>query len=474
MRIPATALVTFLLLLCASPQAFADGAMAGADIHVAQTLGSRELTVVLRRVDVVPGPLRVNVITHAGSPPGRLSLRLVATGASLTSGPVAPSATTVDLRDRPGSHDATLLVSRPGPQELALQMLGPASGSSFDDVARIPFVVPVPVLSPAERVTYGGFVAAGVLLFVSLVVSVKARHSWMALVPGGGVVAALAVAVTAALLSASTPAPPVPGEDIDATVDNVLDPYSVRPQSVVDASRPPANVLVSQEFVPGGVELALRFVDGASGRAVDDLLIHDSALAHLLVVPPSGALRHLHPVRVEPGEYRVHLAAPEPGYHAVSVEIARRGGGVQLLRSATGFTVPGTPRPAIPTSETVRAKGGSPTTITARFGEKRDLQPWLGMVGHLIVVGPLPEEPEVGRAAASAATWSHVHHMAPLTRGGAGGLPDETVAAFGPEVSFTHTFTLPGRYRAWIQAEREYALTTKPVEIVVSPGKEPR
>ncbi|MCP3804067.1 hypothetical protein NLX83_32830 [Allokutzneria sp. A3M-2-11 16] len=460
MRITATALVAFLLLLCGAPQAFADGAMAGADIHVAQTLGARELTVVLRRVDAVPGPLRVNVITHAGSQPGRLSLRLVPTGVGSVSGPRTESATSVELRDRPGSHDATLTVSLPGPQELVI-----------DNTARIPFVVPVSVLSPAERVTYGGFVAAGVLLFVSLVVSVKARRSWLALVPGGGVVAALAVAVTAALLSASTPAPPVPGEDIDATVDNVLDPYSTRPQSTVDESRPPVNVLVS---VQDGVELTLRLVDGASGRPVDDLLIHDSALAHLLIVPPSGALRHLHPVRVAPGEYRVHLDAPEPGYHAVSVEIARRGGGVQLLRSATGFTLPGTPRPAVPTTETVRAEGGSPTTITARMSEKRDLQPWLGMVGHLIIVGPLPEEPEVGRAAASSATWSHVHHMAPLTRGGAGGLPDETVAAYGPEVSFTHTFTSPGRYRAWIQAEREYSLMTKPVEIVVAPGKEPR
>ncbi|GAA4012338.1 hypothetical protein GCM10022247_38660 [Allokutzneria multivorans] len=461
MRTTATALVAFLLMLCGAPHAFADGATAGADVHVAQTLGSRELTVVLRRVDAVPGPLRINVITHAGSPPGRLALRLVPTGAGSAGGVRAESATTVELRDRPGSHDATLSVSVPGPQELVL-----------DEVARIPFVVPVTVLSPAERVTYGGFVAAGVLLLVSLAVSVKARRPWLALVPGGGVVAALAVAVTGALLSAATPAPPVPGADIDATVDNVLDPYSVRAQSLVDTSRPPVNVLVSQGTVPGGVELALRFTDGASGRPVDDLLIHDSALAHLLVVPPSGALRHLHPVRVAPGEYRVHLAEPEPGYHAVSVEIARRGGGVQLLRSARGFTLPGTPRAAVPTVETVRAEDGFPETITARFSEKRDLQPWLGMVGHLIVVGPLSDEPEVGRAAAGAATWSHVHHMAPLTRGGAGGLPDETVAAYGPEVSFTHTFPLPGRYRAWIQAEREYALTTKPVEILVSPKED--
>ena len=92
------AAVATLLALGASP-AHADGAPAGTDIHVSQSLGERELTVVLRRVDVVPGPLRVDVVTHAGSPAGTLTLRL-GTGVA-----------TVRLGATPGTYGATLRLS---------------------------------------------------------------------------------------------------------------------------------------------------------------------------------------------------------------------------------------------------------------------------------------------------------------------------------------------------------------------------
>ncbi|MET1073422.1 MAG: hypothetical protein ABWY11_12315, partial [Umezawaea sp.] len=63
---------TLLVVLCAigfvwgaTLPASADGAPDGADVQVAQTLGARELTVVIRRVEPVPGPVHVEVVTHA-------------------------------------------------------------------------------------------------------------------------------------------------------------------------------------------------------------------------------------------------------------------------------------------------------------------------------------------------------------------------------------------------------------------------
>jgi hypothetical protein len=47
------------------------------------------------------------------------------------------------------------------------------------------------------------------------------------------------------------------------------------------------------------------------------------------------------------------------------------------------------------------------------------------------------------------------------------GRPDESVAAFGPDVGFTYTFPLPGRYLAWVQVERDYAIVTVPMVIDV-------
>ncbi|GAB3462767.1 hypothetical protein GCM10027436_73050 [Actinophytocola sediminis] len=450
--------------------ASADGASAGADIHVAQSLGERELTVVLRRVDGVPGPLRVDVVTHAGSAPGLLRLRLTPT--DVTTARVGARETTVRLGAVPGAYGGTVRVERPGPQELVLD-----DGSS---VASIPFVVPVTVMSPAEGLAYLGFAAAGLLLAVALAAAVLARRTWLVMAPAVAVVAALAVAVTAGALSASTPAPPVPGEDVDATVAAVLDPYSVTHPTPAQATRPPVTMLVRpQQTEDGAVDLTLWFTDSGSGRPVDDFLVHDGAFVHLLVVTPSMALRHLHPVRVAPGEYRVRLADAEQGHHALTAEVARRGGGVQSLRSPTGFDVAAAPRPTVGgirelagTQVDVSVTGvraGEPTTIVACFGDQADLQPWLGMVGHLIAVGPLTDDGST-TAVERAPVWAHVHAMTPRPRGTPTERPDETVAAYGPSVSFTHTFPLPGRYQVWVQAQRRYTLLTEPVLLDIVPG----
>jgi len=104
-------------------------------------------------------------------------------------------------------------------------------------------------------------------------------------------------------------------------------------------------------------------------------------------------------------------------------------------------------------------EAGRPSTITADFG-KRDLQPWLGMLGHMIVVGPVTDSP------VSAPIWAHVHSMIPPSPG-MPDRPDESVAAFGPKVPFTYSFPLPGKYLVWIQAERNYEITTVPAVVDV-------
>ncbi|MGW6932707.1 hypothetical protein ACWGE0_21810 [Lentzea sp. NPDC054927] len=432
-------LLTLGAILGIAGPALADGAQSGADVHVAQTLGDRDLTVIIRRVAEVPGPVHVDVVTHAGSPPGEITLTARAAGA-------ATSTTKVLLGGEPGFYSGVVQVDRPGPWELAV------------DDATIPFVVPALVPSPWENATYGGFIAAGVLLFVALLLAVIGRPG-LALVPTAGVVAAVAVAATAALLSPSIPPIAAPGTQLDPTYDNINDPY--QRTSTVDFSRPPVNLVPGME----GKDLVLRLTDGASGRPVDDLLVHDSAFLHLVVVSPSGHLRHLHPIRTAPGEYRARLRTPEQGTHAVAAEIARRGGGVQLLRSsvAVSGTTAVLPNEGKADLATEIREAGRPSTITAGFGE-RDLQPWLGMLGHMIVVGPVTESP------VSAPIWAHVHSMIPPTPG-MPDKPDESVAAYGPDVPFVYSFPLPGKYFVWIQVERDYRVVTVPTVVDVPAAK---
>jgi hypothetical protein len=431
-------LLTLGAILGIMAPALADGAQTGADVHIAQTLGDRDLTVIIRRVAEVPGPVHVDVVTHAGSPPGEISLTARAAG--------APASTTkVTIGATPGFYSGTVQVDRPGPWELAV------------DEATIPFVVPALVASPWENATFGGFVAAGVLLFVALLFAVFGKPG-LALVPAAGMVAAIAVGVTAALLAPSIPPVAAPGTQLDPSYDNINDPY--QRTSTTDFSRPPVNLVPSME----GDDLRLSLTDGSSGRPVDDLLVHDSAFIHLVVVSPAGNLRHLHPIRTAPGEYRARLHAPEQGTYAIAAEIARRGGGVQLLRSSIGVSgTSSTPNDGKADLATEIREAGRPSTITARFG-KRDLQPWLGMLGHMIVVGPVTGSP------ATAPIWAHVHSMIPPTPG-MPDKPDESVAAYGPDVPFTYSFPLPGKYLVWIQVERDYSIVTVPTVVDVPAAK---
>lgn len=490
------------LLVVAAPQASAD--TGAGDLPVAQTLGGRELTVVLRRLAEVPGPLEVDILTHTGAPGGQLRLSAVPTGVSVgASG--APAGTPADsavvaLGSTPSSYSAVLGIQRPGPWELRLD--------DGQHTARIPFVAQGQVASPPELAVYGGFIAAGVLIPVTALVAVRARRGSWVLLPAGGAVAALAVAVTAALLSASFPLPPDPGRQIDPTVDNVTDPYGAIRPTIADYSRPPATLLLRLSSVDGDgtADLGLTLTDGSTGLPVDDLVVHDGALMHLLVVGPSGQLQHLHPVMTGPGAFDVAVRLAEAGHYAVSAEVARRGGGVQQLRSATGLDIASGSASAEPSqsgglgSRTVDGvqvqlsapslTAGTATVLTTRVGDSATLQPWLGMLGHLIVVGPLPSDAtRVGEAAQTAEVWAHSHSMGGMgamagmdmgagstdSSGTMNGLMpangdsviDETVAAYGPDVSFVYTFPAPGNYRVWIQAERNSTILTIPALLYV-------
>ncbi|MEV4756403.1 hypothetical protein AB0J86_14990 [Micromonospora sp. NPDC049559] len=524
LRIVPLAVLSVLWLAVSAGPAAADTPSYGGDVQVAQTLGDRELTLVLRRVTTTPGPLRLDVITHAGSAAGSLRVALTPTGAA-PEAPTVPAGVptsrgAVTLGAVPGSYGTTLWVDRPGPWELAVD--------DGQRTARVPFVVLAQATAAPERTVYGGFLVAGALLVVSLLVAVRTRRGAWALVPAGGVVAALSTSITAAMLSASLPLPPQPGVRLDPTVHNAANPYAPAQPLVGDYSRPP--VLLS---VPGpapvagrAADLTLDLTDGATGLPVDDLVVHDGALVHLLMVGPSGQLWHAHPVRIAPGVFQLHVTPPRTGHYALSVELVRRGGGVQVVRSPAGIDVitgvAAGPTPAPPplapgydatailsgTPVTVRAAvavAGSPTTLTARIGDTNDLQPWLGMLGHLVVVGPLPDPPgaDVGAAAQRVPVWAHAHSMGDLTPalfgthdtngrhdtddagsspmdgmdGMAGLMPgngdsaaDETVAAYGPGISFTYTFPQPGHYRVWIQAERQYRILTMPADLTIAPG----
>jgi hypothetical protein len=496
-RLSLLAVLAGSLLASTAAPAFADGSTAGADVSVAQSLGGRELTVVLRRITSIPGPLTVDVISHAGSPAGVLRLSLTPTGPG-TRGPASGMVTSrgsVTLSGRPGAFPAVLTVDRAGPWELTVD--------DGTQLGRIPFQAYGQVTSPPEKAVYAGFGAAGICLLAGLLLVVLlGRTRWLA-VAAAGTVSGVAVAVTGAILSAGLPLPPQPGTQVDSTAQNATDPYAGALRSG-DYSRPPAMLVLTTTKLRTGTAttVGLLVADAATGLPADDLIVHDSALMHLMIVGPDGGFWHLHPARTGPGRFAVTFRAPRPGHYAVTAEVTRRGGGEQMLRSPGGFAATGAATgPAGPAPMTANQArtidgttvqvalpepvAGTPATLRLRIGDTADLQPWLGMLGHLIVVGPLPgpgTATATGTAAQGAAVWAHAHAMdsatgmagmamepmVPMAAAANGeSLPDETVAAYGPGVGFTFVFPVPGTYRAWIQVERGFGIVTVPVRLTV-------
>ncbi|MFE9094684.1 hypothetical protein [Streptomyces sp. NPDC007264] len=108
------------LLFGSSSAVTADSASSGNDVQVAQPLGDRELTVILRRITGVPGPLHVDVITHKGTAAGRIKPAVTPIGVSTSASKGEASGTTVDaavvkLGSTPGTHSAQMESTRSAP-----------------------------------------------------------------------------------------------------------------------------------------------------------------------------------------------------------------------------------------------------------------------------------------------------------------------------------------------------------------------
>ncbi len=103
---------------------------------------------------------------------------------------------------------------------------------------------------------------------------------------------------------------------------------------------------------------------------------------------------------------------------------------------------------------------GRPARIEVALAEGaapvRDLQSWLGMAGHLMLLGPgRASVPDPGDPAAA---FAHVHAMGP---------PGPVRGGYGPRIGFDYTFPLPGRYQLWAQVQRGWTIVTIPIDAEV-------
>ncbi len=186
--------------------------------------------------------------------------------------------------------------------------------------------------------------------------------------------------------------------------------------------------------------LTIRLTDGA-GKPVDQLqVVHEKKLHFLIMSRDLTFFAHEHPQRQAEGVQTLPFTFPRPGEYVLFGDYTPEG--ASQVVSSTRLTVPGTSTmkdPVLKPDDLAHAKhvgaydvkldqkvdkGQTTLTFTLTKGGKpvADLQPYLGALGHLVVVDP------------SASTLLHSHPMGPGDPG---------------KVTFHTSFPSPGLYKMW-------------------------
>ncbi|WP_329083866.1 hypothetical protein [Streptosporangium sp. NBC_01469] len=122
---------------------------------------------------------------------------------------------------------------------------------------------------------------------------------------------------------------------------------------------------------------------------------------------------------------------------------------------------PSSDRPVVvPMTDPPHPVAGRPVRVRLDTGAD-DVQPWLGMAGHLIVRSRTGD------------FLGHVHERSSMPAI-PGNPPDESVAIYGPGLEFTFSFPAPGRYLLWIQYARDFEIVTVPHVVDVAAEGSPR
>ena len=211
------------------------------------------------------------------------------------------------------------------------------------------------------------------------------------------------------------------------------------------------------------VPTTLRFqIRDPAGFDVESLqVVHEKRL-HLMIVSYDLAwFSHEHPVPGPNGSFTHHTTFPAGGRYVLYHDFTPDSTGMQVV--PVEIEVEGAPRPPVPLVLDDRAKkkldGYEVTlshtplvpdaecsmTFTLTRGGKpvTDLEPFLGAMGHLVMISE------------DRAAYVHSH-------------PLERNATTGPSVRFQVAFTRTGTYKAWGQFQRKGRVLTVPFVVVVS------
>ncbi|MFC5451330.1 hypothetical protein [Paenibacillus aestuarii] len=203
-------------------------------------------------------------------------------------------------------------------------------------------------------------------------------------------------------------------------------------------------------------------INGKDGKPIDQFDLNHEKKMHLIAVSKDlSYFRHLHPEYKGNGQFTITTQFPAGGEYRLFADYMPSGK-AQTVKSYTLKVQGDVPQAAVLQPETAWTKtvGGSVVTLSfdhlmagmdvnlnymfkdAQTGSPiKDLQPYLGAVGHVVILDEAAEQ------------YLHVHPT------------DEK--STGPEAVFKTTFPKSGKYKIWGEFQRGGKVITVPFVVKV-------
>lgn len=216
-------------------------------------------------------------------------------------------------------------------------------------------------------------------------------------------------------------------------------------------------------------ELTFVVKNRATKKAVTDFDIVHEQLMHLIIVSKDlSQFAHEHPEFQPDGRFTIRYTFPTGGEYRLFTDLAPRGAGSQVLMQPLKVSGTAPPAAAWKPSATIESINGVQATlqnnasllparrsVTLSFGLMEtgtgqpitDIEPWLGAMGHLILIHE------------DGATFVHSHPNE----------MDETNGKNG-KIDFLARLPQPGRYRGWLQFQRGGQILTFPFTVAAKEG----
>lgn len=220
----------------------------------------------------------------------------------------------------------------------------------------------------------------------------------------------------------------------------------------MDVTASPARIVAGQ---PARLRFEVR--DPWEGRLVDRFTVVHAKPFHFFAVSPDlEFFLHDHPRRRR-GGFELDVVFPEPGLYRLLADFVPEAATPQLLtRSVFVYeAAPGAARTRNARNDEAQAgnlaislepssapaTAGTATTLRFHLEPADGLEPYVGAVGHLF---------------AASEDLIDLLHSHPMTM------------AVGPVVDFPVVFRRPGRYRVWVQFQREGVVNTARFDVDVA------